>query len=78
LLVVGVLAVGCGGGSSDNRTLAIEDTGWDESVAISIFRKNPYTTLNCTKAEERGAVVAAWSIWSCVPVWQWRSGKGFR
>jgi glycine betaine/proline transport system substrate-binding protein len=39
LLVVGVLVAGCGGGSQDNRTLAIGDIGWDESVAISNLTK---------------------------------------
>ena len=39
VLVVGVLAAGCGGVSPDNRTLAIEDISWDESVAISSLTK---------------------------------------
>jgi glycine betaine/proline transport system substrate-binding protein len=39
LLVVGVLAAGCGGSSPDNRTLATGDIGWDESSTISNLTK---------------------------------------
>jgi glycine betaine/proline transport system substrate-binding protein len=40
LLVVGVLATGCGGGSSPrDRTLTLGDIGWDESVAVANLTK---------------------------------------
>src|SRR5215210_6236883 len=38
LLVVGVLAAGCGGGDSA-RTLAIADIGWTENTAVSGLTK---------------------------------------
>jgi len=38
LLVVGVLAAGCGG-SPENRKLALGDIGWDESVAVANLTK---------------------------------------
>ncbi len=37
MLVVGILAAGCGGASS--KTLTLGDIGWDESVAVSNLTK---------------------------------------
>jgi len=38
-LVAGALAMGCGGGASDGKTLALGSIGWNENIAVSTLTK---------------------------------------